>query len=159
MQQLDDRVVTRSQAPSHPPTSSQASTGKVLIVHRDASYRRTLAAYLSTQGFEAIPREFGREALRDVAEIEPDVVLMDLDGDDYDEFELLACLASSPRRVHVIVCTPYDSSHGPEHAVLSELGVRHVLPRPCRFELIVRALAELTSIAATMPLVSMEIVK
>jgi DNA-binding response OmpR family regulator len=143
MQQLDDVVVTRNHAPSRPPAPAQAASRKVLVVHRDASYRRTLAAYLTTQGFEPIARESGREALRDAGEIAPDAIMMDLDGDEYDEFELLACLASLPRRVPVIVCTPYESSHGPEQTVLRELGVRQVLPRPCRFELIVRALREL----------------
>jgi two-component system, response regulator len=150
MQQFDEVVVTRNQPPSRPPAPVRSTSAKVLVVHRDASYRRTLAAYLTTQGFEPIVCESGREALREASEIALEAIMMDLDGDDYDEFELLACLASAPRRVPVIVCTPYESSHGPEQAVLRELGVRQVLPRPCRFELIVRALRELTANPATL---------
>jgi CheY-like chemotaxis protein len=149
MQQLEEPVATRTQS-SRPPAPLPVSAIRVLVVHRDASYRRTLAAYLEGQGYEVVAASGGREALRDACEQRPNAVLMDLEGDEFDEFELLACLARLPRRVPAIVCTAYGNSSGPELTVLHELGVQHILPRPCRFELIVRALHELgtTSVAA-----------
>lgn len=152
MQQLEEPTAraTGATQPTTPPSAAGArSTTRVLLVHSDASYRRTLSAYLAGQGFDLVVCESGREALRDACAMQPDAVLMDLEGDEFDEFELLSCFATLPRRIPAVVCSVYAGTPGPEQAVLHELGVHYVLPRPCRLELIVRALREIAAERAT----------
>jgi DNA-binding NarL/FixJ family response regulator len=142
MPQLDESV-TSTHSPSAPPPALQAGGRRVLIVHGDPSYRRTLAACLEARGLVPIVRASGREALLDAADLQADVLLMDLEGDEFEEVELLTCFAALKRRFPAVVCSAYAESNGPELNVMRDLGVRRVLPRPCRFDLVVRALCEL----------------
>jgi CheY-like chemotaxis protein len=142
MQQVD-KPLGSTQSPSSPPPAAVKSSRRVLIVHGDVSYRRKLATHLEAKGLTPIVRFSGREALRDAAELQLDAVLMDLEGDEFDEFELLSRFANFPRRIPAVVCSAYAEAPGPELDELRDLGARRVLPRPCRFELVVRALCEL----------------
>jgi CheY-like chemotaxis protein len=142
MQQLE-KPLSSKQSPSSPPPAAARSSRRVLIVHGDVSYRRTLATYLEAKGLTPIVRVTGRDALRDAADLQLDAVLMDLEGDELDEFELLTRFANFPKRIPAVVCSSYAEAPGPELDELRDLGARRVLPRPCRFDLVVRALCEL----------------
>jgi two-component system, NtrC family, response regulator AtoC len=86
--------------------------GAVLIVEDEGVLARNIQRYLQREGFEARTAQTGREALRQVEEFGPDVVLLDLALPDMGGLDLLARLrrpdGSSPTKV--IILTAHGST-------------------------------------------------
>lgn len=73
--------------------------------------------------------------------LEADVVLLALDGDDADAFELLLWLSSLAKRPSVVLVTRRADARVLVPEVLASLGVDHVAAWPARIDQIETALA------------------
>lgn len=106
---------------------------RVLLVDTEENFGRLLGGYLAEQGWELVQLSDGREALRQWDELAPDLLLMDLDGEEMDGFELIEEVLRKPDTPPVVVCTrqPGVRSWSPE--TLASLGLAAATVRPIRF--------------------------
>ncbi len=137
---------------SKPRSSSVPS--RVVIVDSDESFGVLLQHYLERLGHSVFRLTDSRYALRLLRELNADLLITTLDGEETDGVELLVGLAAEPRRTPVLLCTRHPSSSPAVMAATRALGVSQVLPRPCRFDVIsaaVQALLEKPPAAAAEP--------
>lgn len=87
-------------------TTPATSTGRILVVDDQAANLRVVTALLSRQGYEVVAASSGDEALRQYAELPPDLILLDVMMPGMDGFDVMAALrAESPLRVPVVFVT------------------------------------------------------
>jgi DNA-binding NarL/FixJ family response regulator len=111
----------------------------VLIVDDHPSFRLTARALLEAEGFEVVGEAAdGASALAAVAELRPDVVLLDVQLPDLDGFEVASRLCSNGHGPSVVLTSSRDGSDfGP---LVARSGARGFVPKA---ELSGDALAEL----------------
>lgn len=111
----------------------------VMIVDRDESFGTLLQHFLERLGYNAFRLPEARYALRLLREVKTDLLITSVDGDEIDGVELLVGLSAEPVSPPVLLCTRHPSSSPSVSAAARALGVRMVLPRPCRFDVIAGA--------------------
>lgn len=84
---------------------------RVLLADDNHSFRGTLKAILSLQPEIEIVGEAitGRQALRQVTELQPDVLLLDIRLPDYDGLEVLRQLRAAGDQTRVVVLSLWDN--------------------------------------------------
>jgi signal transduction histidine kinase/DNA-binding response OmpR family regulator/CHASE3 domain sensor protein len=84
--------------------------GKALVVDDSADARRLAATYLGEEGFEIREACDGREALAQLEDFSPDLIILDLLMPVMDGVEFLKTLRQDPRHLHrpVVVVTAKD---------------------------------------------------
>lgn len=101
--------------------------GYVLVVDDDEDVRNATRDVMERHGFDVVAVESGADALAFLAYDTPDLVLLDLQMDDMNGWEVLGALRSNPRfaSVEIVVVTGCDAAVAP--------GVR-VLRKPFKIE-------------------------
>lgn len=86
---------------------------RILVADDHTLFRRSLCALLSAKGFEVVGEaETGEQALERVAELSPEIVLMDLDMPRLGGLEATRRLTAVDPDVRVVVLTgSYDDTH------------------------------------------------
>jgi CheY-like chemotaxis protein len=109
--------------------------GFCLVVDDEDDIREATRDMLERHGYEVVAVGSGAEALAFLSHDTPDLVLLDLQMDDMNGWEVLGALRGSPRfrDVEIVVVTGSDASVAP--------GVR-VIRKPFKIEALVAALAE-----------------
>jgi DNA-binding NarL/FixJ family response regulator len=108
---------------------------RLLLVDDSAEFLRVAAAFLSTDPWVEVVGQArsGRDALRRVVHLDPDLVIMDLDMPDMDGLEATRRIKSQPDSPYVIILTLYSAteyrvmaqeSGANGYVVKSELGDR-----------------------------------
>ena len=107
--------------------------GYCLVVDDDDDIREATRDVMERHGYEVVAVSSGAEALAFLIHDTPDLVLLDLQMDDMNGWEVLGALRSNPRfsEVEVVVVTGCDATVG--H------GVR-VLRKPFKIEALVATL-------------------
>ena len=122
--------------PSPPPK------GAVVLVDPDERASLLLRVYLESHGWEVTGFADARSAVRRWGDtLVAPLVVLKLDDDDPDGFELLAALQSKAPLVRVVVCVP-PSLAGEIWTGMS-LGIERVLPASCRFSELAEVLESL----------------
>jgi DNA-binding NarL/FixJ family response regulator len=102
----------------------------VLIVDDHAGFRSTARALLEAEGYEVVGEaEDGASALAAVAELHPEVVLLDVQLPDHDGFKVASCLVrgGNGRRPTVVLTSSRDGSDfGP---LVQQCGARGFVPK------------------------------
>ena len=101
----------------------------VLIVDDHPSFRLTARALLEAEGYEVVGEaENGVQALRLAAELQPDLVLLDVQLPDFDGFEVAARLSRGNGQAPDIVLTSSRdaSDFGP---LIAQSGARGFVPK------------------------------
>jgi DNA-binding NtrC family response regulator len=112
--------------------SPHPSPCRILFVEDDDTFRRVMSAELVRQGHEVIAVETGRAALERAAEVDADIILLDLRLPDYDGIDVLQKLAEKELARGVIVLTGHGSIDTAIRAV--RLGAQDYLEKPCPVE-------------------------
>ena len=101
---------------------------RVLIVDDHPSFRATARALLQAEGYDVVGEaETGVSALKQANELEPDVVLLDVQLPDFDGFEVAARLTGNGSTIDVVLCSSRDGSDfGP---LVSQSGARGFIPK------------------------------
>jgi DNA-binding NtrC family response regulator len=81
----------------------------VLLVDDDATFRRVLAGELTRLGFAVSAAETGSEAVRIAAQLQPEVVLLDLQLPDMNGLEVLEAIREKSAGTEVIMLTGHGS--------------------------------------------------
>lgn len=103
----------------------------VLIVDDFEDNREMYAQYLRFHGYEIVEADNGQEALKQAAELRPDVIVMDLSLPGMDGWEATRRLKQEPltRDIPVIALTGHALT-GSEHTA-REAGCDRFLTKPC----------------------------
>ena len=78
-------------------------TPKALIVEDDAAVRNTLAKVLTSSGIQSVPTATGEEAVKMLEQEAFDVVLLDINLDGMDGFEVIHALRDAGNQIPVMV--------------------------------------------------------
>ena len=104
-----------------------AAVASILIVDDDQRFRGIARCLLESEGFEVVGEaQDGETALRAARELEPDVVLLDIQLPDIDGLEVAERLAGHGGLAVVLTSTRDESDFGPE---LKESGARGFVPK------------------------------
>lgn len=115
----------------HPPPPA-ASKHAVILVDPDERASLLLRFYLESHGWEVVGTADPRSAMRRWGgSLVAPIVVLRLDDDDPDGFELLGALQAHGPAVRVVVCVPPNLA-GEVWSGMSS-GIARVLPSPCRF--------------------------
>jgi len=104
-------------------------TAALLLVDDDEAFRKVLARELGRAGYDVATAASGEEALRRVAEREPDVVLLDLRLPDRDGLEVLEAVQAASPATDVIMLTGHGSIDTAIQAVRA--GAFDYVAKPC----------------------------
>jgi DNA-binding NarL/FixJ family response regulator len=101
---------------------------RVLIVDDHPSFRATARALLQAEGYDVVGEaETGVSALKQVKDLEPDLVLLDVQLPDFDGFEVAARLTQNGAAINVVLCSSRDGSDfGP---LVAQSGARGFIPK------------------------------
>jgi DNA-binding NarL/FixJ family response regulator len=84
---------------------------RVLVVDDHAGFRRCATALLTAEGFEVVGEaENGAAALALADELEPELVLLDIQLPDIDGFEVAARLLARDRELKIVLISSRDRS-------------------------------------------------
>jgi DNA-binding NarL/FixJ family response regulator len=82
----------------------------VLVVDDHPSFRKTARALLESEGFEVVGEAAdGAAAIEAVAELHPDVVLLDIYLPDIDGFEVAAAMAKNGAPPAIVLTSSHDA--------------------------------------------------
>jgi DNA-binding response OmpR family regulator len=118
------------------------SPTRVLLLDTEESFGHLLGGYLAEQGWELVQITDGREALRQWDELSPQLLLMDLDGEEMDGFELLEEVLRKPDPPPVVICTRQPGVRGWSPETVAALGIAAATVRPIRFPELFEVLAD-----------------
>jgi CheY-like chemotaxis protein len=100
----------------------------VLVIEDDASFRRTLTAFLEDSGYQVAEAANGQEGLDCFERQKPDIVVTDLRMPVMDGFEFMARLNSTGCGTPVIVLTGTGDPQTPAAAL--DRGARQCILKP-----------------------------
>jgi DNA-binding NtrC family response regulator len=86
------------------------ATEKILIIDDDSDFVEATARRLEAEGFETIKAYGGAAGLRKAVEEHPELVLLDVDMQDVDGYEVLAKIKDRAIPTRVIIVTGYATS-------------------------------------------------
>jgi CheY-like chemotaxis protein len=117
-----------SRIPDARPVCHDPGTVTVLIVDDHPSFRANARALLEAEGFEVVGEaEDGASALRAVAELAPELVLLDVQLPDLDGFEIASRLTGEGGGPAVVLVSSRDGSDfGP---LVERSGARGFIPK------------------------------
>ncbi len=125
------------------------SPGVVMVVDDSLTVRRVSQRLLERNGYEVLLAKDGVDALRQLQDVQPDVMLVDIEMPRMDGFDLTRNVRSSPatRDIPIIMITSRTAEKHRKHAL--ELGVNEYVGKPYQedqlLSLIRRYLAERAS--------------
>lgn len=106
-----------------------AKNPRVLLADDDDAFRRVMASELTRRGYGVVAAASGREALTQAAQINPDVILLDLRLPDMDGIEVLGQLRERYPSAGVVVLTGHGTIDTAIRAI--RLGAYDYLEKPC----------------------------
>jgi DNA-binding NarL/FixJ family response regulator len=88
---------------------------RVLVVDDHPSFRRSASALLAAEGYEVVAEAVdGASAVALAKEVEPDLVVLDIQLPDLDGFAVAECLLTSDPDLEIVLVSSRDrSSYGP----------------------------------------------
>ena len=115
---------------------------RVMVVDDSITVRRVTEKFLTSQQYVVATAKDGMEALEQVGEFVPDVVLLDIEMPRMDGFELLGHLRRDPRwqQLPVIMISSRTAQKHRDHA--ASLGATGFLGKPYQNEVLLGAIQE-----------------
>lgn len=100
----------------------------IMLVDDDPIFRRVTSAYLESQGFKVVEAENGLEALQQLREFQPDLVLCDLSMPVLDGIEFVEEVSLEYPSMPLIVVSGTDEMSDVAKAL--RFGIKDFLPKP-----------------------------
>ncbi len=120
---------------------------RILLVDDEESIQQTLGVVLPTAGYTVYPVRNGKEALRRVQSVRPDLILLDLGLPDMDGKQVIRHLREGKATPIIVISVRHDES---EKVSSLDTGANDYLTKPFTTpELLARMRATLRSVSAT----------
>jgi DNA-binding response OmpR family regulator len=115
---------------------------QALVVEHDPRYAATVCDHLARAGWRVAHVTTSREAGSAWDDLAADVVLAELDAPGIDGLDLAARLARLSARPAVVLWTTRPGALLVDRETQARLGVDAILERPCRLEVLAKALSD-----------------
>jgi chemosensory pili system protein ChpA (sensor histidine kinase/response regulator) len=118
------------QAPVAAPVPVAAAAAAVMVVDDSLTVRKISGRLLARHGYHVFTAKDGVDALEQLAEVMPDVMLLDIEMPRMDGFDLARNIRADKRLKHIpiIMITSRTADKHRQHA--AEIGVNHYLGKP-----------------------------
>jgi PAS domain S-box-containing protein len=126
----------QEQPPISPPEiiGYQGTPRRILVVDERPANRAILVQMLAPLGFEVAEAENGQDALEKAAQLQPDVIFMDLVMPVMDGFEATRQLRRSPNFQHTIIIAASASAFEHDQQASLNVGCNAFLPKPILYK-------------------------
>ena len=106
------------------------SVGRVMVVDDSLTVRKVSGRLLARQGYEVLTAKDGADALEQLTDLPPDVMLVDIEMPRMDGFELVRQMRADPalKAIPVIMVTSRSADKHRQHAL--DIGANHYLGKP-----------------------------
>jgi len=121
--------------------------GRVLVVDDDEVIRRLIAVNLQLEGFEVSTAVDGQDCLDKVAQINPDVITLDVMMPRLDGWETAVQLRRSPDTAHIKVLLITARAQEDDKARASDVGADAYLTKPFDPNEMIRVVRELVGVS------------
>jgi CheY-like chemotaxis protein len=125
--------------------------GRVLVVDDDEVIRRLIAVNLQLEGFDVETAVDGQDCLERVAEIDPDVITLDVMMPRLDGWETAVQLRRSPETAHIKVVLITARAQEDDKTRGSHVGADAYLTKPFDPNEMIRVIRELAGVAPLSP--------
>ena len=124
----------RAAAPAEAPAAKAASSGRrrALVVDDEPEFRAVLVEYLQGKGFEARGADSGVEALRQIPDFRPHVVLLDIVMPGMTGMETLRRIKALPQETCVVMVSGIEDMETARQALA--LGAADYVTKPVDFQ-------------------------
>jgi chemosensory pili system protein ChpA (sensor histidine kinase/response regulator) len=114
----------------------------VLVVDDSLTVRKVTSRLLAREGYQVVTAKDGVDALEQMTEVVPDVILSDIEMPRMDGFELARNVRADDRlaRIPIVMISSRTADKHRSHA--AELGVNHFLGKPYQEEELLGLIAE-----------------
>ncbi len=119
---------------SHAPYAVEARVPIVLVVDDSLTVRKITTRLLEREGYKALTAKDGLDALQILSDVNPDVILLDIEMPRMDGFEFTKTIKADTRQSHIpiIMITSRTAEKHRNHAM--ELGVNEYVGKPYQDE-------------------------
>ncbi len=141
---ISTQVIKRSEAPVKAVSSKAEATHKtVMVVDDSITMRRVATKLLTRHQYDVVTAKDGVDALAQLEDINPDVMLLDIEMPRMDGFELALHMRNEARYSHIpiIMITSRTGTKHRDHAM--ELGVSKYMGKPYQESELIENIAEL----------------
>ncbi|MFD1215748.1 Hpt domain-containing protein [Microbulbifer celer] len=116
----------------------------VMVVDDSVTVRKVTTRFLEREGFRATTAKDGQDAIIQLQDFMPDVILLDIEMPRMDGFEVARHIRSSGRLrdIPIIMITSRTGKKHRDHAL--SLGVNHYLGKPYQEEVLLNAIRDYT---------------
>jgi len=142
-------AVLRAEAPSQPPAvaaqpAAVAHTGLVMVVDDSLTVRKITGRLLAREGYHVLQAKDGVDALEQLIDIVPDVMLVDIEMPRMDGFDLTRNVRADERlkNIPIVMITSRIADKHRNYA--KEIGVNHYLGKPYDEDDLLRIIAGYT---------------
>ena len=120
----------------------------VMVVDDSVTVRKVTTRFLEREGFRVITAKDGQDAIIQLQDVIPDVMLLDIEMPRMDGFEVARNIRSSSRLrdIPIIMITSRTGKKHRDHAL--SLGVNHYLGKPYQEEVLLNAIHDFTEAGA-----------
>jgi chemosensory pili system protein ChpA (sensor histidine kinase/response regulator) len=119
--------------------------GCVMVVDDSLTVRKITGRLLGRQGYHVLTAKDGIDAMEQLAELIPDVMLVDIEMPRMDGFELVRTLRADPALCHIPVIMITSRSADKHRQYAQEIGVSHYLGKPYDEEQLLALVADYIS--------------
>lgn len=124
-------------------SEDEISAQKVMVVDDSVTVRKVTGRFLEREGFDVITATDGRDAMHQLQDNLPDVMLLDIEMPRMDGFEVVAEIRSSQRLKHIPIIM-ITSRTGEKHRDRAlSLGANRYMGKPYQEELLLATIREL----------------
>jgi len=118
-----------------------ASVPTVMVVDDSLTVRKITSRLLNREGYEVVLAKDGVDALEQLIEVMPDVILSDIEMPRMDGFDLLHNIRSDERLKHLPVIMITSRTADKHRNYAAEIGADHYLGKPYDEELLLGLVA------------------
>ncbi|MCM2309410.1 MAG: Hpt domain-containing protein [Sulfuritalea sp.] len=112
------------------PAASTAAAAAVMVVDDSLTVRKISGRLLARHGYHVLTAKDGVDALEQLAEVVPDVMLLDIEMPRMDGFDLARNIRADARLKHIPLIMITSRTADKHRQMAAEIGVNHYLGKP-----------------------------